>query len=115
GLAAVGLTWNVRKARWWIVASVAMILCEGLFSMVYFWPRNTIMFIEGARVHSADVLRQAAVEFQRLHWARLAFNAASAAFVLVGLLKLYASQLAATPSKVCYTDGSQQRARSSAG
>ena len=89
GAAAIGLTWKVREARGWVMASVAMILCEGLFSMVYFWPRNTIMFIEGARLHSADLLRQTAFEFERLHWARLAFNAAGSAFVLVGLLKFY--------------------------
>ena len=26
--------------------------------MAFFWPRNTIMFVEGLAVHSADVLRQ---------------------------------------------------------
>lgn len=84
--------WRVPTARWWVVASVAMILCEGLFSMMFFWPRNTIMFIEGPRVHSAAVLRETAIEFQRLHWARLVFNAAGAAFVLVGLLKSYVAR-----------------------
>jgi hypothetical protein len=44
--------------------------------MAFFWPRNTIMFIEGTEVHSAAYLKQIAQEFQTLHWARLAFNAA---------------------------------------
>jgi hypothetical protein len=71
------------------VASVLMIICEGASSMIFFWPRNTIMFVEGASVHSVEVLRQTAQEFQMWHWSRLGFNAASAVFVFVGFMKLY--------------------------
>jgi hypothetical protein len=66
-----------------------MIVCEGLFSMVLFWPRNTIMFTEGTEVHSAAYLKQVAQEFQTLHWSRLAFNAAASASIFVGFLKFY--------------------------
>ena len=66
-----------------------MIICERASSMIFFWPRNTIMFVEGASVHSVEVLRQTAREFQMWHWSRLVFNAASAAFVFVGFMKLY--------------------------
>lgn len=89
GLASLVLGWRVKEARWWIAASVLMIACEGAVSMVFFWPRNTIMFIEGASVHSVEVLRQTAREFQAWHWSRLAFNAASAVFAFVGFMKLY--------------------------
>jgi hypothetical protein len=54
--------------RYWIVASVAMIVGEGLFSMAFFWPRNTLMFVEGAAMHTAEMLKQTAREFQALHW-----------------------------------------------
>jgi hypothetical protein len=93
GTAAIAAGWRTRTARSWIAASVAMIVCEGFFSMLFFWPRNTIMFVEGSTVHSAEVLRQTAREFQSLHWGRVAFNAASAAFVFVGFLKFYRTNL----------------------
>src|SRR4030095_12737294 len=67
--------WPARPERDWILLSVAMIVSEGFASMALFWPRNTIMFVEGLAMHPADVLRQTAEEFQRLHWLRLAFNA----------------------------------------
>jgi hypothetical protein len=57
--------------------------------MAFFWPRNTILFIEGPAVHSAEVLRQTAGEFQRMHWWRVVFNAIGAAAVFTGFLRLY--------------------------
>jgi Domain of unknown function (DUF1772) len=93
GTASVAMAWRLPKARPWVLASVAMIACEGLFSIAFFWPRNTIMFIEGSAVHSAAVLRKTAIEFQRLHWARFVFNAASAAFILKGVLEFHSTWL----------------------
>jgi uncharacterized membrane protein len=89
GVAAVLASWRIQSVRWWVVASLLMILCEGVSSMLFFWPRNTILFIEGASVHSVEVLRQTAREFQMWHWSRLAFNAASAAFIFIGFLRFY--------------------------
>jgi signal transduction histidine kinase len=86
GLTAVVLSWRVRPTRWWMLLSVVMIVADGLVSMLFFWPRNEVMFVEGAAVHSAEVLRQTAREFQTLHWSRLAFNAASAAFAFAGFV-----------------------------
>src|SRR5215475_163814 len=74
GAASLLMGWRVRSARYWILASVAMIIAEGLFSMAFFWSRNTIMFIEGPTMHSVEVLRKTAQEFERLHWWRVAFN-----------------------------------------
>jgi hypothetical protein len=89
GIGALILAWPVKSARYWILVSLLMIVCEGLFSMVLFWPRNTIMFTEGTEVHSAAYLKQVAQEFQTLHWSRLAFNAAASASIFVGFLKFY--------------------------
>lgn len=89
GIAAVISGWHVKPARYWLLGGVIMMLCEGLFSMAFFWPRNTIMFVEGTEVHSAAYLRQVAQEFQTLHWARLAFNAVGSASVFVGFLRFY--------------------------
>ena len=89
GVIAALASWRIRPVRWWVVASVLMILCEGVSSILFFWPRNTVLFVEGAVVHSVEVLRQTAQEFQLWHWSRLAFNAASAVFAFVGFLRFY--------------------------
>jgi hypothetical protein len=93
GLAAVVFSWQVKPARWWMLLSVVMIVADGLVSILFFWPRNEILFVEGSAVHSAEVLRQTAREFQTLHWSRLAFNAASAAFAFMGFMALHRSRI----------------------
>ena len=80
--------WPVRTVRWWVLASLVMIGLEGLASMLYFWPLNRFLFIEGAAVHPAEMLRQAAADFQTWHSARVILNAASAAFAFTGLILL---------------------------
>jgi Domain of unknown function (DUF1772) len=89
GAASIASVWSARPARDWLLLSTAMILAEGIVSMAFFWPRNTIMFVEGPAVHSVAVLRQAAEEFQQLHWLRVAFNAVSAAATFAGFLAYY--------------------------
>jgi hypothetical protein len=94
GAASLVLCWRVKAARWWILFSLAMIVCEGLASMLYFWPRNEIMFVEGAEVHSAEYLEQVAREFETWHWrSRLGFNALAAASIFVGFLRFYGHRL----------------------
>ena len=63
--------------------------------MALFWPRNTIMFVEGLAVHSAAFLRQTAQEFETLHWLRVVFNAAGSALIFSGFLKFYRQMLLA--------------------
>ncbi|MEZ4614764.1 MAG: hypothetical protein R2867_04500 [Caldilineaceae bacterium] len=89
GALSLILGWRVQSARWWILASLLMIIGEGVASMLFFWPRNTIMFVEGPAVHSAAMLRQTALEFQNLHWLRVGFNAAGSVLIFVGFLKFY--------------------------
>jgi hypothetical protein len=97
GLGAVVLAWRIRSARYWIAFSLLMIVCEGLFSMAFHWPRNEILFVQGAAVHSDAFLVQTAEEFQRLHWSRLVFNAASAVAIFVGFLRVYRDYLVGRP------------------
>lgn len=89
GLGSLILGWRVKSARYWILGSLLMIVGEGLASMALFWPRNTIMFVEGATVHSADFLRQTAREFEAMHWLRVGFNVAGSALIFIGFLKYY--------------------------
>jgi hypothetical protein len=100
GAGSVLLAWPVKPARFWILASVLMIILDGLLSIAFFWPRNTILFVEGSAVHSADVLIQTAREFEMLHWARLALAAAAAAFIFVGFLKYYRNSILAAESGI---------------
>jgi hypothetical protein len=89
GAAALALGWRVPTARPWILASLLMILTEGVASITLFWPRNEIMFVEGLAVHSPEVLRQTAEEFRNLHWIRLACNVVGSICIFVGFLKFY--------------------------
>jgi hypothetical protein len=98
GAGAVILSWRVKTARYWLLTSVLIILFgEFLFSAIFFWPRNTIMFIEGPAVHSAEVLKQTAHEFEALHWVRLALCLPASVFSQVGLLKYYRRQVEHAP------------------
>lgn len=92
---ALALGWRVREARWWILLSVLMIVAEGVVSILFMWPRNEVMFVEGAAVHSAETLRQNAREFQTLHWSRLAFNAVSATAIFVGFVAFFRQRVLA--------------------
>ncbi|GAA4287626.1 hypothetical protein [Georgenia daeguensis] len=90
GGAALVLTWRERQARWWILVSLVAILGEGLASIVYFWPRNEIMFVEGLAVHSPEYLVQVAREFETWHWrSRMGFNVVAAVGAFVGFLRVY--------------------------
>jgi hypothetical protein len=94
GAGALVLSWPVKEARWWILFSLAMIVCEGVASMLYFWPRNEVMFVEGLEVHSGEYLKQVAREFETWHWrSRIGFNVLAAISAFVGFLRLYRHKL----------------------
>jgi hypothetical protein len=94
GAGTLVLCWRVKAARWWILFSLLMIVCEGVLSMLYFWPRNEIMFVEGPEVHSAEYLKQVAREFETWHWrSRMGFNALAAVTTFVGVLRIYRHRL----------------------
>jgi hypothetical protein len=94
GGGALVLCWRVKAARWWILFSLLMILCKGVASMLYFWPRNEIMFVEGPEVHSAEYLKQVAREFETWHWrSRMGFNALAAVSAFAGFMRLYRHRL----------------------
>lgn len=82
--------WAIRRARTLIIASmVSLVFGEFLFSLVYFWPRNEIMFGEGASARSAEELQRAATEFEIGHWFRLAMSAVTATLAFVAMLRCY--------------------------
>ena len=93
GAAALALAWPNATARRWLLVSLGCIVADGLVSIVFFWPRNDVMFVEGLAVHSAEVLRQAANEFVTLHWLRLALNIASAVAAFAAFTALYRTRI----------------------
>ncbi|RAO13475.1 DUF1772 domain-containing protein [Micromonospora noduli] len=87
-LAATALTWRNRRLRWYVAAAAAVfIACEFLFSVVFFWPRNEIMFVNPVGTHSPEYLRQVAEEFVAGHWVRLAGGAVTSALAFTALLR----------------------------
>jgi hypothetical protein len=90
GIGSLIFGWCVKSIRSWILGSVVIILVgEFLFSMAFFWPRNTIMFVEGTAVHSVAQPKQTAREFQTGHWLRVTMSAAAATSAFLGFLKFY--------------------------
>jgi hypothetical protein len=77
-----------RSALKYILASfILMGLFEFLFSVLYFWPRNKIMFTEGIARHSGVELKRVAIEFQLGHVLRLSFSCITSCLACVGLYK----------------------------
>jgi hypothetical protein len=89
GVGSLILAWRVKPARYWIIGSLIVMVCEGLFSMAFFWPRNTIMFTEGTAVHSVTFLKQTAREFEVGHWIRFALGSSAATTSFMGFLMFY--------------------------
>lgn len=88
GAGSLIVGWRVKPARYWLLSSVLLIVIgEFLLSVVYFWPRNTIMFTEGMEVHSAAYLQQTAREFQTGHWLRVGTSFVASVGAFVGFLK----------------------------
>ncbi|HLS13693.1 MAG TPA: hypothetical protein VK095_04205 [Beutenbergiaceae bacterium] len=95
GVLALVLVWHATAVRYWLAASlVVFALGNGLFSMLFAWPRNVIMFEEGAEVHSVVYLEQVAQEFVLGHWVRLVASLATAVLAGIGYLTLYRRRLA---------------------
>jgi hypothetical protein len=89
GVGSLILAWRVKPARYWIIGSLIVMVCEGLFSMAFFWPRNTIMFTEGTAVHSVTFLKQTAQEIEVGHWIRFALGSSAATTSFMGFLMFY--------------------------
>lgn len=106
-VAAVALTLHRRAVRRWTLgAALTLLLGEFLFSAVWFWPRNTIMFVEGPAMHDAAYLQQVATEFQTGHWVRVAMGAATAVLAFAGMLRMQREATAGRWTRDPYRQGS---------
>lgn len=99
GLVAVVATWRDPRVRWWVGAAVAVfVAAEFVFSALFFWPRNEIMFVDPPGTHTTEYLRQVAAEFVAGHRVRLAGGAVTAGLAFTALLRHVRSTAAATPA-----------------
>lgn len=93
GILAVVLVWKIKQARYWILFSMIMIVLEGATSIIFEWPRNEIMFIEGTEIHSVEFLKQIANEFLIVHGFRVACNVIGSILIFIGFMKYYKHSL----------------------
>ncbi|MCE0768314.1 DUF1772 domain-containing protein [Pseudonocardia kujensis] len=99
GLGTLALSRRDPRLRWWVAGAVAVfVACEFLFSVLFFWPRNEIMFVDPPGTHSAQDLRRVAAEFVAGHWVRLAGGAVTAALAFTALLRHVRAPAAAVAS-----------------
>lgn len=89
GILALILGWKVKSARVWIFWSMLMIVIEGAISIVFEWPRNEIMFLEGTDVHSIAFLKETAKEFVLIHSIRVGTNIVGSILIFIGFMKYY--------------------------
>ncbi|MGC0274309.1 hypothetical protein ACO0LV_15095 [Pseudactinotalea sp. Z1739] len=96
GLIALVLVWRTRAVRYLLASSLAAFgLGNALFSVLFAWPRNVIMFEQGAQVHSVSYLEQIAQEFMLGHWVRLVASLITAILAGAGFLTLSRRRLTA--------------------
>lgn len=94
GVASVVFGGRVKSMRYRVLASMFVLLIgEVVFSMLFFWPRNRVMFIEGPAVHSATELRRTAHEFQLGHWCRVALSGVAATLSFIAFLQCYEGRI----------------------
>lgn len=100
GLSALVLCWRARTVRYRLAASLGVfMLGNGLFSMLFAWPRNVIMFEEGPAVHATDYLEQVAHEFLLGQGLRLVASVTSATLAAAGFLAFYRRADEVIPSR----------------
>ncbi|MEU4830312.1 hypothetical protein [Streptosporangium sp. NPDC023615] len=80
-----------------LAAMVVFVCTEFVFSALFFWPRNTIMFVDPVGTHSADHLRTVAAEFEAGHWVRVVGGVVTSALAFTGLLRLYRGRVFSVP------------------
>lgn len=88
GILALLFSWGAKAVRYRILLSLLlMFFGEFLFSMLYFWPKNKIMFGEGADLYAASYLQSIARKFQKGQWLRVIISGLAAVICFAGFLR----------------------------
>lgn len=96
GLVSIGFNWrNKPGVHYQLVSFVLFLAGEFAFSVLFFWPKNKIMFIEGLAVHSEEVLIATADSFRQFHWLRVGVSVAASIISFWGLVRYSGSKVQA--------------------
>jgi uncharacterized membrane protein len=80
----VAVWWRTKQVRNLLLLSMVIyIVFEFIFSVTFFWEKNTIMFIEGQSKHSINFLQSTADSFQKWHWVRVIASTAASILIFV--------------------------------
>jgi|SRR5690606_28668557 len=83
---ALILWWRNKHIRNLLASSLfLLVVFEFLFSVLYFWELNTILFIEGKEKHAIEYLKEISLNFQRWHWVRFCTTGAASLLSLFTL------------------------------
>lgn len=88
GVLCLIVSFRHKKSFYYFLGSVLLLFGgDGILSILYFWPRNEILFIEGPAKHSAETLQLVAAEFYRAHYLRLLTSTLASIAAMVGLVQ----------------------------
>jgi hypothetical protein len=88
GIVTTILIWRVPSIRYYILGSLLLIIAgQVVLTPLFFFPRSTILFTEGAAVHSLSVLQNTANEFQAGSLFRVLNTIVFSILAFIGLLK----------------------------
>jgi uncharacterized membrane protein len=88
GILCLIFSYRFRNVFYYLLASVLILFGgDGVLSILYLWPLNTLLFVEGLEKHTSETLQMAAAEFTRVHYIRLLTSIMSSVLALTGLIK----------------------------
>lgn len=94
-LIAGAVTVRYRIARRWLACSLAALVSgQFLLSVIYLWPRATILF-DGRAGHTLTEIERAATEFEVGQYFRIAAAGLAAVFAVLAALEGYRARLTA--------------------
>jgi uncharacterized membrane protein len=86
-LVSLGLGWNKPKERnRWVMGALLGVLAAEIFTVVFFFPRNEILFFGPMEKLAASFVAQSAAEWKNAHFLRMAMLIAGVACAVRGLL-----------------------------
>jgi hypothetical protein len=94
GLVSLFFTWRSQSVRKYLMISLGLFFFgEFIFSVLFFWPKNDIMFGKNAELQSAAYLQKIATQFRTGHWVRVLVSGISATIMFGGYIRFIVSRV----------------------
>jgi uncharacterized membrane protein len=88
GILCLLVSYKFKVSFYWFLTSVLLLFVgDGILSVLYFWPLNQMLFVEGTEQHSVEALRIAARDFHNAHYIRLFTSILASISAMFGLLR----------------------------